>query len=409
MIIRRAAMILGVALALLLVLSTIGACAQQTTAPAPASTKAPAAPSQPAAPSSVPASTAIKPQTTSVAAPPATAKAIRWKAASPYAPSGGSFASFQWFLQQIETRTNGRIQIDRFYGGELGGTDVLIDVLGSGTIDCAAIFADATVGRNPLMAMDSVPLLSMSRPDWAVYVALQKQNHPAALAETNKLGIVVKAAWASLPHDSVISKKPIRKLADLTGIRIMSHQSVGPLLKKFGAVPVWMGNDELYTSMSSGLLDAVSNYFESHFKYKLYEVSKYLTTDIKTKGGGVIYECINKKSWEALPADLQTILNGIAADCPSVSQAIWNDPATLKQYEDTFRKAGLEFVPFPSEDNAKLENEAVNTLWADWVKKTGGPAQEVIDFYVKTSKKAVADYPKGFPTVPNFVPPPFKK
>jgi TRAP-type C4-dicarboxylate transport system substrate-binding protein len=60
----------------------------------------------------------------------------------------------------------------------------------------------------------------------------------------------------SFPGNGMFSNKPVNSLADLKGLKIATGGTGGQSMQKLGAEAISLTNDEMYTAMSSGLIDA---------------------------------------------------------------------------------------------------------------------------------------------------------
>ena len=103
--------------------------------------------------------------------------------------------------------------------------------------------------------------------------------------------------------------KEIKSLADLRGLKMRIPGLGGEVLKRAGGTPVSLPGSELYTSLQSGNIDAtewVGPY--NDLAFGLYKVAKYYYYPGWHEPGTTLEALINKQAFEALPADLQSIV-----------------------------------------------------------------------------------------------------
>jgi len=103
------------------------------------------------------------------------------------------------------------------------------------------------------------------------------------------------------------SKEPLRKLEDFKGKRIrapgeMETQAVQAL----GAAPVFLGAAEVYPALQRGTVEGVMSGMASFWARKYFEIAKHMTVCYLC--WGTFPTVINKKVWDGLPKDIQTIL-----------------------------------------------------------------------------------------------------
>ncbi len=103
--------------------------------------------------------------------------------------------------------------------------------------------------------------------------------------------------------------KQINSIADLKGLKMRIPGLGGEVLKRAGGTPVNLPGGELYTSLQSGAIDAtewVGPYNDLAFGF--YKVAKYYYYPGWHEPGTTLEAIINKKAYEALPKDLQSIV-----------------------------------------------------------------------------------------------------
>jgi C4-dicarboxylate-binding protein DctP len=111
-------------------------------------------------------------------------------------------------------------------------------------------------------------------------------------------------------------------VADLKGLkmRIQSSKVLDANMRALGALPQVMAFSELYQGLQSGVVDGCENTPSNVYTQKLYEVQKDVTV---SNHGHIAYAVVvNKKFWDALPADLRSVLDGAMRDATTYANAI---------------------------------------------------------------------------------------
>src|SRR5213079_864064 len=132
-------------------------------------------------------------------------------------------------------------------------------------------------------------------------------------------GIVGLAYWFN-GFKEFTANKPLRKLDDFKGlkIRIQSSKILEGEIKAFGAIPQVMAFSEVYTALQQGVVDGEENTPSNKYTQKMHEVQKHMTL---SDHGVVMYAVIvNKKFWDALPADIRRSLVEAMAES---TQYVW--------------------------------------------------------------------------------------
>ena len=107
-----------------------------------------------------------------------------------------------------------------------------------------------------------------------------------------------------LGSNDIMSKKPIRSLEDLRGLKVIAQGMSPETAKAFGFVTLNVPFPEIYTSVQQGIADAVIWTDGGFVPYKIYEAFKYRTTL------GIVSPtmdtCFNPATFDGLPVDLKT-------------------------------------------------------------------------------------------------------
>src|SRR5437762_5757375 len=134
------------------------------------------------------------------------------------------------------------------------------------------------------------------------------------------------------------ANKALRTPADFRGLkmRIQSSKVLDAQMRALSALPQVMSFSEVYQALQTGVVDGTENPPSNFYTQKMQEVQKYLTlSDHGYLGYAVI---VNKKLWDALPADIRTTLEGAMKDATKYANDIAkkdNDAAT-----EAVRKSG---------------------------------------------------------------------
>ncbi len=241
-----------------------------------------------------------------LACPPAPAAdpvVLKWSSYLP--PTHHLQVSHQWVADQIEKRTNGAVKIRMYHTEALHSAKKGFEALRSGISDITLAYPiyDPT-GFNLALGGG----LPFKFPSSHVAVRVMEELYPEFIkAEYEKAG--VKLAYWSVTNNYflVATRKPVKTLADLKGMKIRSGGGLhADVLKAIGAVPVMMPTPEIYESLERGVIDGTFMSPASAVSYRLYEVGKYVTVlPIATTDVPV---AISPRAWKKLTPELQAIV-----------------------------------------------------------------------------------------------------
>lgn len=123
------------------------------------------------------------------------------------------------------------------------------------------------------------------------------------------------------PAQVLFCKKPITRLADLTGQRVrVSSSTQSDFINALGGVPVLTGFAQLMANMASGNTDCAITGTMSGNTLGLHEVTTHVHTLPITWGLALF--AANLTAWNALPPDLKTLLQ---RELPKLEGAIWDE------------------------------------------------------------------------------------
>lgn len=368
--------ILLVAIFLILALSLVAACAR----PAPTTTPAPVAKPAPApSPSPSPAATPK----------PTAAPQVFVLKFSLHSPGASSFAKSQdWYLTEVEKRTNGRVKFERYWSESLVPARELLQAISAGAADSGGLVGEYTPAKTPLLTLGNLPALygdiypaAMAWHD--LYKEIPAMNQELAQYNARFMSAAVSSAYV------ILTTKPVNTLADLKGmkLRAMGDQSV--LLKELGGVPVSMTGPESTQAMERGTIEGVIMAPSALIGYGLHEKGKYLWE--MPFGGNGTTMAINAGVWNKLPADIQKIMQDVALEHAKPFHQIYQvefDGAAMKTMTDKGVK-----VSTPSAAHiAKVREVARQVVWDKWVKDKEDkylPGKQVLDTFVRLNEKYI--------------------
>jgi len=279
------------------------------------------------------------------------------------AAHGQCQAAMSW-AKEIEKRTNGQVKIQIFPGGTLTKPQQCYDGVVNGISDIGMSVFAYTRGRFPVMEALDLPLgypsgLVATRTANAFYNKFQ----PEELKDVKVL--YLHGHGPGLLH----TKKPVKSLADLQGMKIRSTGLSAKIVEKLGGVPVAMPQPSTYEARQKGVVEGTLGPIEVLKGWKQGEVIKF-TTDCKSIGyTTAMYVVMNKEKWNKLPADVQKIFTEVSQEWIDVQGQTW----------DKNDEEGRAFTL--SLDNQILDlSDSENAAWIEAV-------QPIIDNYATGAKE----------------------
>lgn len=161
------------------------------------------------------------------------------------------------------------------------------------------------------------------------------------------------------------SKKRVRRLEDMKGLKVRSYGLSSKILAAWGAVPVAMPFPEIYEALKLGTIDGTVSYLYTQKPYRHYEVAKYYIL-----GNFGALPCqpflINLKAWDAVGPEGQKILQEAADKAQEVLIENFNkeDVECLKIMKD----AGVDVYELPADQRARWVEKG-RFVWDEWAKE----------------------------------------
>lgn len=213
----------------------------------------------------------------------------------------------QKMADEISQKTNGRIQMKIYPGGQLGSEKAVLEQMQYGAVDGCRVSSSGAADFNKDIGVVSLPYVWTS--DAQMFRALDGQvgqELDKSLLDNSKF---VNLAWTDAGARSFYTaKKQVKTPADLKGLKIRVQQSqvMIDLVKCFGASPTPLDQNDIYSALQSGVVDGAENNFSSFVSMNHDQVCKYFTIDEHSRVPEMIL--FSSTTWNKIdPADQQII------------------------------------------------------------------------------------------------------
>lgn len=298
----------------------------------------------------------------------------------------------EWYLAEVEKRTNGRVKFERYWSGSLAPDKELLEAVEAGVADVGTVLPAYYPGKLPLGTVSSIPLVWENIYEFGMAINDLYQEVPELKKEMAKYGARFLTP-APTSQYGIVSVPKLESLADLKGkkVRAVGHQAT--LIHALGGVPVSMPAPETYTAMERGTVDAVAFSPSAITAYGIESASKYYW-NVPTGGHGPLL-AINEKVWNKLPPDIRKIMEEVALEHPKHYHQIYQidgDGASLKKMQSV----GVQFIVASDSVKAEVKKVAKQVIWDKWVEDMeakGLPGRKVLDKLIELVEKYKAQSP----------------
>jgi TRAP-type C4-dicarboxylate transport system substrate-binding protein len=159
-------------------------------------------------------------------------------------------------------------------------------------------------------------------------------------------GLVGLAFYDSGARSFYTSKKPIRTLADMKGLKVRVQQSdlFVAMIEALGANPTPMPYGEVYTALKTGIVDAAENNWPSYESSRHFEAAKFYSTTEHSLAPEVLV--FSKKVWDGLAKEDQALIRQAAKDSVPYMRRLWDEREVKSR--KAVEGAGSQVVAIPN-------------------------------------------------------------
>jgi C4-dicarboxylate-binding protein DctP len=266
----------------------------------------------------------------------------------------------QYFEEQLELRSAGRIQVENYFSSVLGSEREMMDMVATGVLQGTrgGLFADA----NPKFVVFMLPFLVEN---WDQALTLVNSEFATRINDGAKEnGFHIPATGISQGFRAHTNNvRSIRTPADLRGLKMRVPPQLVYVLtaQVFGASPQEMPASEIYGALRTGVLDGQDNPPSNIWDYNIYEVQKFMTVTHYATGPDPFM--VDLEWYKSLPEDLQLLFDTVAVE-------------SIRYSDELNRVAELEMI-------AKLDDVLeVNYLSGQDLQPFQELAQQVYEYFI---------------------------
>ena len=254
------------------------------------------------------------------------------------------------FAELVAAKSGGKIKVNVFPGGTLGGDAQTVSALQGGTVEVTALNSGILASQVKDFEVYDFPFMFANpREADAVVDGPFGQKLHARLADK---GIVGLGYWELGFRNLSNSRRAINTVDDIAGLklRVIPNAINVDWVKALGANPTPMAFPEVYAGLESKAIDGQENPLSVILANKFYEVQKHLAlTNHQYNPQSLIF---SKKVWDAMSSDERRIIQDAAVEAGRYQRQV-NREAAASQL-DQLKKAGMQVTELSAAEQAKL-------------------------------------------------------
>ena len=273
--------------------------------------------------------------------------------------------------QCMAERSDGKLKLNAFWSGALGGDLDATQALRSGTQEMVITSTSPLVGIAPELGVFDLPFLFANEQE--ADAILDGEFGQYISEQMPEYGLVNLAYWENGFRNLTNSQRPVASVDDIEGlkVRVMQNNIFLDSFQNLGANAVPMAFGEVFTALETGAIDGQENPVVTIDTSKFSEVQDYLTMSRHAYTPFMVL--YSKPLWDQLSAEEQQILK----DCAIVGRDVQRK-ASRELTETSLanvKEAGMEVTELSPEAQAAMR-EAVQPVYEKHAATIG---QETVD------------------------------
>ena len=257
------------------------------------------------------------------------------------------------FAEIVQAKSGGKIKVNLFPGGVLGGDAPVVSALQGGTIEMASMNSGILASQVKDFEVYDFPFMfaSSKEADAVVDGPFGKKMH----AKLEPKGLVGLTYWELGFRQITNSKRAINKVEDAEGLklRVIPNAINVDWVKALGANPTPLAFPEVYAALEQKAIDGQENPLTVIAANKFFEVQKFATlTNHQYNPQSVL---ISKKFWDTLSADEKKIISDAAVESTAYQRQ--QARAQAGTALDTVKKGGMQVNELAPAELAKFREK----------------------------------------------------
>ncbi len=182
---------------------------------------------------------------------------------------------------------------------------------------------------------------------------------------------LVALAWMDGGTRNLYTKKPVRDVADLKGmkIRVQGNPVFIDTINAMGGNGIAMATGEIFSALQTGVIDGAENNMPTLLEHNHYQNAKFYTlTEHLILPEPVV---MSQAAWEKLSPEQQALVKKLAVEAQAEERVLWDKKSA--ESEAKLKAAGVEFITL-TPDQKKAFYDATASVRA----KYGAPYADLI-------------------------------
>ena len=262
----------------------------------------------------------------------------------------------QYWFDQVEKETGGKVKIKAYWGGVLFNEEEQLNALSNGLVDIAAIYPDFYPKQ--LAIFGAYWLFPKGPEKWETIRWVYKtsiERIPEFARELDQAKIKILLMENGLPM-AYMARYPISSLKDLEGKKWRAGDRWNlKLLENQKAIAVSVPWSDCYMALQTGVVDGIVSNYDGMHRQKFDEPAKNILAGKAIGWSQPMYYCINLDTWNKLPEDVQQGILRASENTEKTFSEMYE--AEFDRIVEAEKKAGCTVQFYSSEDVDRWADE----------------------------------------------------
>ncbi len=248
---------------------------------------------------------------------------VRLRAADTQPAGYPTVLAVESMAKALAERTDGRVTLKSYPGGQLGDEKATLEITIFGGIDINRTSLAPLNSIVPETSVFSLPFLFRSTQH--MRNVLDGPIGEEILASLKPHGLIGLAFYDAGARSMYNTKGPIRSPDDLRGmkVRVMNSPVFVDMMAALGANATPMGPGQVYESLALGTIDGAENNWPTYAASGHFEVAPYYSATEHVMVPEVLV--MSRYRWERLSPDDQLQIRNAARESVTVERRLWDE------------------------------------------------------------------------------------
>jgi tripartite ATP-independent transporter DctP family solute receptor len=272
--------------------------------------------------------------------------------------------------KKLQEQSKGEISFKMYAGGVLGSEKEVVEQLQAGAVQMTRVSLGIVGPVVPEVNAFNLPFVFRD------HAHMRKVIDGPIGQEmldkiTNSEFKLVALAWMDGGTRNLYTKKPVRDIADLKGmkIRVQGNPVFIDTINAMGGNGIAMATGEIFSALQTGVIDGAENNMPTLLEHNHYQNAKFYTlTEHLILPEPVV---MSKETWTKLSPEQQALVKKLAVEAQAEERVLWDKKSA--ESEAKLKAAGVEFITLRP-DQKKAFYDATASVRAQY----GAPYADLI-------------------------------